>query len=242
VARDGIEPPTPAFSGLDSPRVIALKTKGKGSLSVPKTAHLLGQEWDKILAGQNCLPIAVQLRHSISAIARETPADVDLNGKEDTRRYHATRPLEIRSRPKISDSMTSPIALRWVASFVASCELVKVDPSPGSAMCSRALLPIPSPGSKNYFRTAGSRLPPNSLSVETSPSRRQAVFIGVHRVHTDRQSFLVFPVPTGLPPQHWIDPLPKLQHELTGRPKTSLSTSPIGDVSGPAAHVAPAAE
>jgi hypothetical protein len=68
VARDGIEPPTPAFSGLDSPRVIAFKTKDQGSLDVPKTVHLLGQEWDKILAGQNCLPIAVQLRHSISTI------------------------------------------------------------------------------------------------------------------------------------------------------------------------------
>ena len=55
VARDGIEPPTPAFSGLDSSMAIAFKTKGKGSLNVPKTAHLLGQEWDKILAGQNCL-------------------------------------------------------------------------------------------------------------------------------------------------------------------------------------------
>jgi site-specific DNA recombinase len=68
VARDGIEPPTPAFSGLDSPRVIAFKTKDQGSLDVPKPVHLLGQEWDKILAGQNCLPIAVQLRHSISTI------------------------------------------------------------------------------------------------------------------------------------------------------------------------------
>jgi hypothetical protein len=59
VARDGIEPPTPAFSGLDSPRVIALKTRGKRSLIVPKTAYLLGQEWDKILAGQNRLSLAV---------------------------------------------------------------------------------------------------------------------------------------------------------------------------------------
>src|SRR5712692_1776862 len=100
VARDGIEPPPPAFSGLDSPRVIAFKTKDQGSLDVPKTVHLLGQEWDKILAGQNCLPIAVQLRHSISTIARETPADVDLNGKEDTRRYHATPPIEMPSRPR----------------------------------------------------------------------------------------------------------------------------------------------
>jgi hypothetical protein len=29
----------------------------------------LGQEWDKILAGQNCLPIAAQLRHPTSPIA-----------------------------------------------------------------------------------------------------------------------------------------------------------------------------
>ena len=62
VARDGIEPPTPAFSGLDAPMVITFKTKDQGSLGVPKTAHLLGQEWDKILAVQNCLPIAAQLR------------------------------------------------------------------------------------------------------------------------------------------------------------------------------------
>jgi hypothetical protein len=61
----------------------------------------LGQEWDKILAGQNYLPIAVQLRHStMRTIARETPADVDLNGKEDTRRYRATPPIRMRSRPR----------------------------------------------------------------------------------------------------------------------------------------------
>ena len=35
----------------------------------------------------------------IRTIARETPADVDLNGKEDKRRYHATPPIEMRSRP-----------------------------------------------------------------------------------------------------------------------------------------------
>ncbi len=51
----GIEPPTPAFSGLDSARAILLITKEKRSLFVPKSAHLLGQEWDKILADQNCL-------------------------------------------------------------------------------------------------------------------------------------------------------------------------------------------
>ncbi len=69
VARDGIEPPTPAFSGLDSSRAIAFKTHDKSSLNAPKTAYLLGQEWDKILAGQNCLPIAAQLRHATSTIA-----------------------------------------------------------------------------------------------------------------------------------------------------------------------------
>jgi hypothetical protein len=36
----------------------------------------------------------------IRTIARETPADVDLNGKEDTRRYHATPPIGMRSRPR----------------------------------------------------------------------------------------------------------------------------------------------
>ena len=101
MARERIELPTPAFSGLDSPRVIASKTKRQGSLSIPKTAYLLGQEWDKILAGQNCLPIAVQLRHStIRTIARETPADVDLNGKEDTRWYCAIPRIGMRSRPR----------------------------------------------------------------------------------------------------------------------------------------------
>jgi hypothetical protein len=47
VARDGIEPPTPAFSGLDSFRAIIFITKGERSRFVPKSAHLLGQEWDK---------------------------------------------------------------------------------------------------------------------------------------------------------------------------------------------------
>ncbi len=61
VARDGIEPPTPAFSGLDSFRAIIFITKGERSLFVPKSAHLLGQEWDKILAGQNCLSHACAL-------------------------------------------------------------------------------------------------------------------------------------------------------------------------------------
>ena len=55
VARDGIEPPTPAFSGLNSLWAIMLKLKAESCLDVPKTAHLLGQEWDKILAGQSCL-------------------------------------------------------------------------------------------------------------------------------------------------------------------------------------------
>jgi hypothetical protein len=57
VARDGIEPPPPAFSGLYSPRSIALKTKDEGRLNVPKTAYLLGQEWDKILAGKTAFPL-----------------------------------------------------------------------------------------------------------------------------------------------------------------------------------------
>src|SRR5258708_38862897 len=97
-AGGGIDPPTPAFSGLDSRRVIEFNLKDQGCLGVPKPVHLLGQEWDKILAGQNCLPITAQLRHSISTIAREMPSDLDLNGKEDTRRYHATPPIEMRSR------------------------------------------------------------------------------------------------------------------------------------------------
>jgi hypothetical protein len=59
VARDGIEPPTPAFSGPDSFGAIILITKAEIRLNVPKTAHLLGQEWDKILAGRNCLSLAV---------------------------------------------------------------------------------------------------------------------------------------------------------------------------------------
>ena len=45
----------PAFSGLNAFRAIILITKAQSRLDVPKTAHLLGQEWDKILAGQNCL-------------------------------------------------------------------------------------------------------------------------------------------------------------------------------------------
>jgi hypothetical protein len=55
VARDGIEPPTPAFSGLDSFTAIIFIAKEERSLVVPKTGDLLRQEWDKILAGQNCL-------------------------------------------------------------------------------------------------------------------------------------------------------------------------------------------
>jgi hypothetical protein len=80
VARDGIEPPTPAFSGLDSFRAIILITKAESRLNVPKTAHLLGQEWDKILAGQNCLshccPIPfLEFRHvvGIDPSRRERP-------------------------------------------------------------------------------------------------------------------------------------------------------------------------
>jgi len=64
VARDGIEPPTPAFSGLDSFRAIMLITKAEIRLNAPKTAHLLGQEWDKILAGQDCLSLAVPIPFS----------------------------------------------------------------------------------------------------------------------------------------------------------------------------------
>src|SRR5450631_3656107 len=55
VARDGIEPPTPAFSGPDSYEPIMLIIKAKSRLNVLKTIHFMGQEWDKILAGQNCL-------------------------------------------------------------------------------------------------------------------------------------------------------------------------------------------
>jgi hypothetical protein len=43
VARDGIEPPTPAFSGLESSRVIILIVKDKSRSVVPKTANSLGQ-------------------------------------------------------------------------------------------------------------------------------------------------------------------------------------------------------
>ena len=43
VARDGIEPPTPAFSGLASPTVIAFKTKDPSRFSVPKIPGFLGQ-------------------------------------------------------------------------------------------------------------------------------------------------------------------------------------------------------
>ena len=43
VARDGIEPPTPAFSGLASSCAIILITKDKSHLNVPKTVLLLGQ-------------------------------------------------------------------------------------------------------------------------------------------------------------------------------------------------------
>jgi hypothetical protein len=59
-----------SFLGLDASVVIAFKTKDQDNLGLPETARLLGQEWDKILAGQNCLPIAAQLRHPISTNRR----------------------------------------------------------------------------------------------------------------------------------------------------------------------------
>ena len=43
VATDGIELPTPAFSGLDSPTAIGFILKDKALVSVPKTPLLLGQ-------------------------------------------------------------------------------------------------------------------------------------------------------------------------------------------------------
>ncbi len=55
MARDGIEPPTPAFSGPNSFTAMMLKLKAESYLDAPKMAHLLGQEWDKIMAAQNCL-------------------------------------------------------------------------------------------------------------------------------------------------------------------------------------------
>jgi hypothetical protein len=39
VARDGIEPPTPAFSGLDSLRAILFITNGKSDLNVLREAE-----------------------------------------------------------------------------------------------------------------------------------------------------------------------------------------------------------
>ena len=52
----------PRFSGLASFKAIMLIKKAATRFNVPKTAHLLGQEWDKILAGQNCLSHAVLIR------------------------------------------------------------------------------------------------------------------------------------------------------------------------------------
>jgi hypothetical protein len=69
VARDGIEPPTPAFSGLDSFTAMMLKLKAESCLDGPKTTHLLGQEWDKILADQNFLSHCCLFRSSISGIS-----------------------------------------------------------------------------------------------------------------------------------------------------------------------------
>jgi len=43
VARDGIEPPTPAFSGLATPRAITIELKGYRHFGVPKTVRFLGQ-------------------------------------------------------------------------------------------------------------------------------------------------------------------------------------------------------
>jgi hypothetical protein len=41
LARDGIEPPTPAFSGLDSTRAIVFENGILAAFSVPVCAHLL---------------------------------------------------------------------------------------------------------------------------------------------------------------------------------------------------------
>jgi len=74
VARDGIEPPTPAFSGLGSSRAIAFKTMNESRLNVPKTAYLLGQEWDKILAGQSLpSPLLLSLLRSAILAMAELP-------------------------------------------------------------------------------------------------------------------------------------------------------------------------
>jgi len=51
VARDGIEPPTPAFSGLASSGAIPLVPKDEVLQRDPKTPDLLGQQWDNIPAG-----------------------------------------------------------------------------------------------------------------------------------------------------------------------------------------------
>ena len=51
------EPSTPTFSGLDSPMVIALKTKDQGSLDVPKTFRLLGQEWARFWPVKTAFPL-----------------------------------------------------------------------------------------------------------------------------------------------------------------------------------------
>src|SRR5262245_36392551 len=63
VARDGIEPPTPAFSGLDSSRAIVFKINHIGHFSSSRTPFFWDsngtEEWDNNLAGRTCPPLCI---------------------------------------------------------------------------------------------------------------------------------------------------------------------------------------
>jgi len=55
VARDGIEPPTPAFSGLDSFKAIAFNPKRLSHFSGPNRPVYWDSNGTTFLAGRNCL-------------------------------------------------------------------------------------------------------------------------------------------------------------------------------------------
>ena len=48
VARDGVEPSTPAFSGLDTAARISLIPLGISMSSITLSTSFLGQHWDRV--------------------------------------------------------------------------------------------------------------------------------------------------------------------------------------------------
>ena len=163
VARDGVEPPTPAFSGLASPVAICLDQKHLSRTFPPKTAHLIAAKTQP-KPRMRCLP-----HTTLHRVANCVVHSVVLQGLWKPHKVNPQVSPVFRycCSPASSHEMKPDDTL---SAFNANLSSVVSTSSSGTQFTRGIILPFQHPSCPHWLNWVTSRFESRSLSRGTAQS------------------------------------------------------------------------